>query len=87
MSVTVEFFGVARLHTGVSSVQIEAADLEQAIRRIGERFPELEGKLVQDGRLLSSFCANLNGRRFVSDPGAVLAPGDSLLILSADAGG
>ena len=31
--------------------------------------------------------ANLNGDRFISDPGTRLGKGDSVLILSADAGG
>ena len=87
MPVTVEFFGTARLHTRRPSIEVEAADLGEALRRIEARFPDLEGKLFQKGRLLASFRANVNGRQFVSDPATPLSGGDSLLILSADAGG
>jgi len=38
-------------------------------------------------RLRPSFVANLNGDQFVSDPLTRLNDGDSVLILSADAGG
>jgi molybdopterin converting factor small subunit len=87
MPVRVEFFGVARLHAGRPSIAVEASQLGEAIRRVEAEFPHLEGKLFQDGTLLSAFLANINGKRFVSDPATPLACGDSLLILSADAGG
>ena len=45
------------------------------------------GELIAADRLQPSFVANLNGDRFVSDPGTPLGEGDSVLILSADAGG
>ena len=45
------------------------------------------GEFIAVDRLHSSFVANLNGDRFVSDPATPLAEDDCVLILSADAGG
>jgi molybdopterin converting factor small subunit len=53
---------------------------------LGHRFPSL-GELITADRLQPFVIANLNGDRFVSDPRTPLTEGDSVLILSADAGG
>jgi molybdopterin converting factor small subunit len=45
------------------------------------------GECIASDRLTSSFVANLNGDRFVDDPGTRLAEEDCVLIFSADAGG
>ena len=44
-------------------------------------------QLITADRLNPSFTANLNGDRFISDPCTRLGKSDSVLILSADAGG
>ena len=44
-------------------------------------------EIIQRDRLHPAFVANLNGDRFVTDPGTPLRAGDNVLILSADAGG
>jgi hypothetical protein len=43
--------------------------------------------LVVNGRLHESLAANLGGARFIHDPRTIIRDGQSLLILSADAGG
>ena len=48
--------------------------------------PSLD-ELITGDRLRSSFVANLNGDRFVSDPRTQLTEHDCVIILSADAGG
>ena len=53
---------------------------------LAAQFPSL-GELIAADRLHPSFVANLNGDRFVSDPGDAAREGDCVLILSADAGG
>jgi molybdopterin converting factor small subunit len=50
------------------------------------RCPPL-GELITADGLQPSIVANLNGDRFVRDPRTPLSAGDSVLILSADAGG
>ena len=54
---------------------------------LGERYPDLSATCL-DGRLLRKGCvANVDGRRFVTDPDTPLVAGQSLLIMSADVGG
>jgi len=91
--ITVEFFGIARERAGVSRTSIEGENLGQVLRGIGARFPRFRktclaaGTHDDGGSLSFGYCANLNGDRFVSDPQTTLRDGDTLLILSADAGG
>ena len=77
----VEFFGVSRQRAGVSELEVQAATLGLAAQ-----IPSL-GELIAVDRLHASFVANLNGDQFVSDPATRLGENDSVLILSADAGG
>ncbi len=87
MSITVELFGVPRQRAGVAQVQADGARLDEVLAALVRRFPRLAGECIADGRLAPGYLANLNGRRFVTDPATALAPGDALLILSTDAGG
>ena len=57
------------------------------ILTVAARVPDLNGEWITDGRLHESLTANLDGLRFVSDPATMVRDGQSLLILSADAGG
>jgi len=82
----VEFFGVPRARAGVAELELQADTLGQLMTALEMRFPSL-GELIAGDRLRSSFVANLNGDRFVSDPRTRLAEHDCVLILSADAGG
>ena len=82
----VEFLGIPRQRVGIPEVEIEAATLGQLLGTLATRFPGFRDLLSQDA-LHPSVTANLNGDRFISDPGTRLAAGDRLLILSADVGG
>ena len=82
----VEFLGVPRQRAGVAEIDIQAETLGQLLENITVQFPSL-GELVTLDRLNPGFTANLNGDRFVNDPGTPLSPEDCVLILSADAGG
>ena len=86
MSITIEFFGVPRQRAGTERVEIEAGSLGEALAVLCERFGGL-AEMCDGERLRPGYVANLNGDRFVSEPDTPLADGDSLLILSADAGG
>ena len=82
----VEFLGVPRQRAGISELDVEAATLGQLLGALAERIPSLR-ELITVDRLRPGFVANLNGDRFVSDPGTPLRDHDCVLILSADAGG
>jgi molybdopterin converting factor small subunit len=87
MNITVELFGIPRQRAGVERIEVEGARLDQVLGDLLRRFPRLGDECIAGNRLQRGFLANLNGQRFVSDPATPLAPGDALLILSADAGG
>jgi molybdopterin converting factor small subunit len=82
----VEFFGVPRERAGISGLEVQANTLGQLLGKLAAQIPSLD-KLISVDRLHSSFVANLNGDRFISDPATPLGKDDSVLILSADAGG
>jgi molybdopterin converting factor small subunit len=82
----VELLGLARERAGVADLELQAATLGELLRALAVRFPSL-GQLITADRLRPSVVANLNGDQFVSDPRTQLREGDSVLILSADAGG
>jgi molybdopterin converting factor small subunit len=86
----VEFFGVPRERAGMSELEVQADTLGQLLGTLAAQIPSL-GKLIGASglgmKLHPSFVANLNGNRFVSDPGTPLSKDDCVLILSADAGG
>ncbi|HWP60320.1 MAG TPA: NTP transferase domain-containing protein [Candidatus Acidoferrales bacterium] len=92
VSITVELFGVARLLAKVAKVELtlaHGATIADALARLAEEVPALAGKVVErETRTLArGYACNLNGREFVRDPSAEVRAGDSLFILSADAGG
>ena len=82
----VELFGIPRERAGIASLEVQADTLGQLWETLAARIPSLQTLICAD-RLTSSVVANLNGDQFVSDPATPLAESDSVLILSADAGG
>jgi len=82
----VEFLGVPRQRAGVSEIEVQADTLGQLLGILSARMPSLS-ELIAVDRLHSALVANLNGERFISDPQTPLGQDDSVLILSADAGG
>jgi hypothetical protein len=54
---------------------------------LASKLPEFGRECVSAGKLAPSLTANLDGKRFISDPATSIRDGQSLLILSADAGG
>jgi sulfur-carrier protein len=82
----VELLGLARERAGVAELELEADTLGQLLTALQIRFPSFR-ELIAVDRLQPSFTANLNGDRFITDPDTRLRQTDSVLILSADAGG
>jgi molybdopterin converting factor small subunit len=87
MLITVELFGIPRERAGIAKTPADGARLDEVLSDLARRFPRLAEGCILHGVLRPGYLANLNGQRFVSDPSTPLASGDSLLILSADAGG
>ncbi len=87
MSITVELFGIPRARAGVAQT-ISAGDcLGDVLADLAGRFPELAEACIDGRRLRPGFTANLGGQRFVTAAETLLAEGDTVLILSLDAGG
>ena len=89
--VAVEFYGVPRQRAGVervglvfSTCRVKASDV---IGALVQRFPALRDGCLQDGWLHPACAANVDGVGFISDPSTLLSTGQTLLVMSADAGG
>jgi len=65
------------------------ATFSDAFTALAEKLPVLVGRVISADRkrLVPGYACNVNGLAFVRTPTAVVNPGDSLVILSADAGG
>lgn len=87
MQVTVELFGIARAHAGISQTTAEGECLGDVLADLAARFPALAETCIEGRRLRPDFTANLGGQRFVSSPETPLVEGDTVLLLSLDAGG
>jgi sulfur-carrier protein len=85
--ITIELFGVPRFRARLESLTVEAVSLGEALSALGARCPALDGSVVNGGRLLPHYLVALNGTAFTADPATPLAPGDVLVLLSAEAGG
>ena len=88
----IELFGLARLAAGVPEVSLPLpgpVTLSRAVRFLAEACPALVGKAIREdgGALMDGYVLNLNGLSFVDDPSAMVSPGESLLLLSDQAGG
>jgi molybdopterin converting factor small subunit len=90
MAIRVEFFGIARQRAGRADLEVKSGgiplQLQTVLSEVVQQVPGLS-ELMQAGRLDASLAANLDGNQFVSDPETTIQDGQSLIILSADAGG
>ncbi|HEV8717536.1 MAG TPA: NTP transferase domain-containing protein [Candidatus Binatia bacterium] len=92
LNCTVELFGVARLRAKTDRVSLAlpaGADVQAALTALAETIPELVGSVltVDSHALTAGYACNLNGTEFLRDLHTPIRSGDSLLILSSDAGG
>ena len=83
----IELFGIARARAGCEQVAVEARTLGEALRALASEHPALVPEVIDGDRLSANFLASKNGEHFLSDPEAALDPGDTVLILGAQAGG
>lgn len=92
ISVSVELFSVARLVAKTTRVFLtlpREAILGDVFSALAERLPALVGPVISSDRksLTSGNACNINGKEFVRDPRVKVNAGDSIFIVSADAGG
>lgn len=85
--IRVELYGLLRRRTGRAVIPLRADTLGAACRQLEQRFPQLCGVCLKEGRLLAGYLASINGRTFTTNPSSPLQAGDVLLLLSSDAGG
>lgn len=88
----VELFGLPRLlaHRKEVSLTLPAgATFADVFAALAEQLPVLVGRVISSDRkhLLDGYACNLNGLEFVRSDSASVHPGDTIVILSADAGG
>jgi len=87
MQVAVELFGIPRTRAGVARTTAVGKCLGDVLADLSARYPQLADSCI-DGRCLRpGFTANVGGQRFVTDPQTTLEEGDTVLLLSLDAGG
>ena len=90
-TVKVEFFGIPRRRAGVAETVVElpasSVQFEELLNRLAIAFPRFGRDCLEQNRLSRSLTANLDGKQFIRDPAALIHAGQSVLIMSADAGG
>lgn len=89
---TVELYGTARLCAKTAKVALvlpPQAVLSSVFVALAGQLPVLVGPVIAPDRskLTSGYACNINGRDFVRDPRFKINPGDSIIIVSNDAGG
>ena len=83
----VEFFGVPRQRTGVARTQAEGRTLSEVLADLARRFPAFAASCLDGDQLRAGYMASIDAERFLTVGSTPLADGQTILILSADAGG
>ena len=85
--IRVELYEGARTLAGIDAVEVEARTLGEALRALVAKAPALAPRVVDGDRPATHWRVNRNGDAFLDDPDAPLEDGDTILIVSALAGG
>jgi molybdopterin converting factor small subunit len=83
--VRIEFYGLARLRAGRGELHAVAETVGDALAAADAACPEL--RVLPEGKVSPHYLVSVGGRRFTAEPGEILADGDDVLVLGADAGG
>jgi molybdopterin-guanine dinucleotide biosynthesis protein A len=89
---TIELFGVARMLAGTREVALAlspGATLSQVLAALVAKVPALAGRVIDrdESRLVDGYACNVNGLDFVRAAATPIQTGDTVMIVSADAGG
>jgi molybdopterin converting factor small subunit len=87
MQVVVELFGIPRARAGLAQTSAVGENLGDVLANLATRFPQLAETCIEGRALRSGYIANLGAERFVTSPETPLSEGDTILLLSLDAGG
>ena len=87
MQVAVELFGIPRSRVGLAQTSAEGSNLGDVLADLARKFPPLAETCIDGRSLRPGFIVNVCAERFVSSPETPLNEGDTLLLLSLDAGG
>ncbi len=91
MAIRVEFFGTVRSRTGVAETALAPIDgkirLGEALAILAARFPKLSGHCLSGNHIADGYAACVDGKLFVEDAEYELEDGQTLLLMSSDAGG
>jgi sulfur-carrier protein len=87
MRIAVELYGIARARAGVERTTADGECLGDVLIDLAARYPLLAETCFDGRRLRANFTANVGGQRFVTAPETRLREGDTVLLLSLDAGG
>jgi molybdopterin converting factor small subunit len=87
MQVVVELFGIPRARAGLALTSAVGDNLGDVLVHLATRFPQLAETCIDGRDLRSGYIANLCNDRFVTSPETPLCEGDTILLLSIDAGG
>ena len=85
--IRIELYEGARALAGTDAVQVEASTLGEALRALAAAHPALAPRVIDGDRPATHWRVNRNGDAFVDDPDTPLADGDTILVVSALAGG
>lgn len=86
MTVRVEFLGLARKYAGVEAIHATGVTLRAVLKDCARQLPGLDA-VCRDGELKPTYLANVNGQRFTANLDHAIGLEDTILVLSADAGG
>jgi len=89
---TVELYGTARLLAKTAKVALvlpPQAVLSSVFVALAGQLPVLVGPVIAPdlSKLTAGYACNINGRDFVRETSFKINPGDSIIIISNDAGG
>ena len=91
MTIRVELFGIPRVRAGVGQTSVLAgrssATIAEVLDAVAQQVPGFAGGCLDNGMLRDGIVANIDGERFEPSPDSIITESQTLLILSADAGG
>jgi molybdopterin converting factor small subunit len=87
MEIAVELFGIPRARAGTAHTTAAGTNLGEVLFDLAARYPALAATCIDGRELREGFIANLGAEQFVTSPETPLNEGDTLLLLSIDAGG
>lgn len=87
MQVAVELYGIPRARAGVARASAVGANLGDVLADLARQFPSLAKTCIDGRSLRPGYVVNLGAERFVTAPETTIRDGETVLLMSLDAGG